>query len=114
MSRFAPLFLLFAGVFLTSCAGPNVHYSDLRPPPTATVSGDLVTIHLGSDLANSACYTRPKTRVERQTVFVSGYRTLQEQKRDILIRLPASISPPSATVVWVEPGGRRIPLSLKQ
>jgi hypothetical protein len=112
MKRFAPFFLLAVGVLLTGCATPNVKYSDLRPPTTATVSGDTITVHVGSDLMNSECFTRPKARVEGQTVFVVGYRTLREQSRDFLIRLPASMSSQSVAVVWVDPDGSRVPVPI--
>ena len=107
MSRFTTIFILTVGVLLTGCATPAVKYSDLRPPTTATVSGDTVTVHVGSDLMNSACFTKPKARVEGQTVLIVGYRTLREQSRDFLIRLPASVSSQSVAVVWVDPDGSR-------
>ena len=100
------ILLLSLSGLLTGCAKPDVKYSDLRPPTTATVAGDTVTLHLGSDLADSACWTIPKARVEGQTIFVTGYRTLREQSREFMVRLPAGAQP--ATVIWVDPDGSRV------
>ena len=66
MNRIATILVLGLTIFLKGCAKPDVKYSDLSPATTATVSGDNVTIHLGSDLTASACWTRPKARVEGQ------------------------------------------------
>jgi len=54
MKQIAVAFLLMLTVLLTGCATPDVKYSDLQPAITATVLGDTVTVHLGSDLMNSA------------------------------------------------------------
>lgn len=102
-----PIILLLSFiVFLTGCSKPDVKYSDLSPATTATVSGDTVTIHLGSNLMASACWTIPKSRVEGQTVYVVGYRTLREQCREFEIRLPAGLH--SVTVVWIDPDGSHV------
>ena len=108
MNRIATILLLSLTVFLTGCAKPDVKYSDLSPATSATISGDTVTIHLGSDLTASACWTRPKARVEGQTVYVVGYRTLRVQSREFAVRLPASVSSQTVTVVWVDPDGSRV------
>jgi hypothetical protein len=106
MKNIITFLLLSFSLFLTGCASPDVKYSDLRPMTTATVSGDTVTIHLGSDLMNSACWTIPKARVEGQTVYVVGYRTFREQSREFVVRLPAVSQ--SVTVVWIDPDGSQV------
>lgn len=106
MKHFTDILLLSFSVFLTGCSKPDVKYSDLRPATTATVSGDAVTIHLGSDLTASPCWTIPKARVDGQTVDVVGYRTLREQSREFVVRFPASSQ--SVTVVWIDPDGSHV------
>jgi len=108
MNRFPTIFFLAISVLLTGCATPNVKYSDLRPPTTATVSGDTITVHIGSDLMNSACFTQTKARAEGQTIYIVGYRTLREQSREFVVRLPGSVSSPAATVLWVDPDGSHV------
>ena len=49
MRRVHPTALLIVSLLFTGCATPNVKYADLRPPSTATVSGNIVTVHVGSD-----------------------------------------------------------------
>jgi hypothetical protein len=105
MNRAAVPFLLALNVWLAGCATPDVKYSDLQPPTTATVTRDTVTVHLGSDLAASACWTRPKAKVEGGTVYVVGYRTTREQSRELVVRLPASAGSRPVSVVWVNPDG---------
>ncbi len=112
MNRLVTTLLLGVGALATGCAMPNVKYSDLSPPTTATVSGDTITVHLGSDLMNSACFTRPKASVKGQTVFIVGYRTLREQSRSFLVRVTTSVISQSVAVVWVDPGGNRFPVPI--
>ena len=112
MKRFATILLLSLSVVLTGCHKPEVKFSDMRPTPTATVSGDTVTIHLGGDYLNSATYVCPKSKVEGQVIYVFGYRTLREQKREFGIRLPASVSSQAVTVVWIDPDGSRVPVPI--
>ena len=106
MKHFTTILLLSLSVFLTGCATPDVKYSDLSPATTATVSGGTVTIHLGSNLMASACWTIPKARVDGQTVYVVGYSTLREQSREFVVRLPAGLQ--SVTVVWIDPDGSHV------
>ena len=110
MNRLVTILLLTASVFLTGCSKPDVKYSDLSPATTATISGDTVTIHLGSDLTASACWTRPKARVEGRTVYVVGYRTMREQSREFVVQVPAAVGSQPVSVVWVDPDGSKMPV----
>jgi hypothetical protein len=114
MNRIATAFVLTLTVLLAGCATPNVKYSDLQPPTTATVSGDAVTIHLGSDLMNSACFPRPKARVEGRTVYVGAHRSLREQSREFVVQLSASATAQPVSVVWVDPDGSRVVVPLSK
>ena len=108
MSRAATILLPLLAVFLAGCATQDVKYSDLQPATTATVARNTVTIHLGSDLMASACWTRPKARVEGGTVYVVGYRSMRERSRDFVVRLPAATNAHPVSVVWVDPDGKRV------
>ena len=108
MNRTVTAILLAMTVLLAGCATPDVKYADLQPATTATVASNTVTIHLGSDLMNSACYPQPKARVKDGTVYVVGYRTLREQSREFVIRLPAGTKARPISVVWVDPDGKRV------
>jgi len=108
MRYFASILLLSLSAFLSGCAKPDVKYSDLRPATTATISGSTVTIHLGSDLTASACWTKPKAKIEAQTVYVVGYRTMREQSREFAVQLPASVTPQTVSVVWIDPDGSHV------
>jgi hypothetical protein len=107
-NRIAAALLLALTGLLAGCAPPDVKYSDLQPPTCATVVGDTVTVHLGNDLHNSACWTTPKARVEDRIVYVVGFRTMREKSRDFVVRLPASTNPGPAQVFWVNPDGSQI------
>jgi hypothetical protein len=108
MRRTAVSFALLLIVFLAGCAAPDVKYADLQPATTATVAGGTVTVHLGSDLKASACWTRPKARVEGRTAYIVGYRTMREQSREFVVRLPEASSSQPVSVVWVDPDGSRV------
>jgi len=112
MNRTAAVLLLTFTVSLSGCATPDVKYSDLQPATTATVAGNTVTIHLGSDLMNSASNPRPKAQVKGATVYVVAYRSLREQSRELVVRLPAPPSGKPISVVWVDPDGRRVAVPL--
>ena len=106
MKQLTAILLLCGCAFLAGCSKPDVKYSDLRPATTATVSSDVVTVHLGSDLTASACWTSPQARVDGRTVYVAGYRTLREQSREFVVRLPPGSQP--VTVVWIDPDGSQV------
>ena len=108
MRRTAPTFLLLLTLLLAGCSAPDVKYADLQPATTATVAGDTVAVHLGSDLKASACWTRPKARVEGTTVYVVGYRTMREHSREFVVRLPPATNAQPVCVVWVDPDGSRV------
>ena len=114
MSRTATILLPLLAVVLAGCATPDVKYSDLQPATSATVASNTVTIHLGSDLMASACWTRPKARVEGGTVYVVGYRTLREQSREFVVRLPTATNAQPVSVVWVDPDGKRVAVPIKK
>jgi hypothetical protein len=114
MNRIAASFLVAITVLLAGCATPDVKYSDLQPPTTATLAGDTVTVHLGSDLMNSACWTKPKVRVEGNAVYIAGYRTLRERSREFVVRLPASTNFRPVSVCWINPDGTRVAVPIKQ
>jgi len=114
MNRFAAILFLSLSLFLSGCATPNVKYSDLSPSTTATVAGGTVTIRIGGNLQASACYTRPKARVEGQSIYVVGFLTLREQNPEFVVRLPASVSSQTVTVVWIDPDGSHVPVPIKR
>jgi hypothetical protein len=114
MNRTAAILLLSLTAICVGWAKPNVKYSDLSPITTATLSKDKVTIHLGSDLSNSACWTLPKARIEGSTVYVVGYRTLRSQSREFEVQLPASVDSQAVTVVWIDPDGSKVSVPIKK
>jgi hypothetical protein len=108
MRRFSTILTLVLGLVLTGCHKPEVNFTDMRPTPTATVSGGTVAVHLGGDYLNSATYVHPKARVEGQTVYIFGYRSLKKQDRECIVQLPASVSAQAVAVFWINPDGSRI------
>jgi len=107
----AVLILCFSPIW-SSCARPDVKYSNLIPRTTATVASDKVTIHLGSNVYASACWTRTKTRIEDGTVYVVGYNTMAERSREFVVQLPKAISSKGVAVVWIDPDGRHVPIPI--
>ena len=112
MKHFTVILLLGLFMVLTGCHSPEVKFSDMRPAPTAAVSSGSVTVHLGGDYFNSATYIHPKSRIDGQTVYIFGYRTLREQSGRFVVRLPASVSSQSVTVIWIDPDGRHVSIPL--
>ena len=112
VNRIAVLCVLAMSLLLLGCADPDVRYSDLKPATTATVAGETVTVHLGSDLTASACWTSPKARVEGGTVYIVGYRTLREQKREFAVRLSATARSQPVSVIWVDPDGSKVAIPI--
>ena len=112
MRYLTAILLLSLTLVLTGCHKPEVKFTDMRPNPTATISGDTVTLHLGGDLLTSAYWIHPKAKVQGQTVYVFGYRTLQEQSREYIVHLPASVSSQSVSVVWINPDGSHVAIPI--
>jgi hypothetical protein len=112
MNRFATILILGLSVALSGCRSPEVRFTDMRPRPTGAVSGDRLTLHLGGDYYDSSTYVCPKFKFEGQTICVSGYRTLRQQKSDFEVQLPAAVNPQAVTVVWIDPDGSRMPVPI--
>jgi hypothetical protein len=110
MNRFVSILLLSLSVFLTGCHKPEVKFTDMRPTPTATVSTNTVTVHLGGAYLTSAYWVHAKSKVEGQTVVVYGYYTLKELSHEYVVKLPASVSSQTVAVVWLNPDGSRVPI----
>ena len=104
--------LLSMTLATTGCAKPDVRHSELEPAPTATLVGSTLTIHLGYDKRASACWTRLRARTEGQTVYLVGYRTTREHRRDSVVQLPASTASQAVSVVWIDPDGTRVPVPI--
>jgi hypothetical protein len=114
MKRLAAVLLLSFTVLLTGCHKPEVKFTDMGPSPTATVSGQNVTIHLGSDLINSASWIHAKANVRGQTVYVFGYRSLRTQSWEYVVHLPASVDSKSLSVIWIDPDGSQVSIPIKK
>jgi hypothetical protein len=71
-----------------------------------------VTIHLGSNLTASASWTRPKVRVEGETIYIVGYLSFREQSREFVVRLPISGGSRSVKIVWIDPDGSHVPVPI--
>jgi len=110
MKKFVPILILAVGVFLVGCDKPEVKFTDMRPPPTATLSSNVVMVHLGGAWLTSAYWVHPKSKIRDQTVYVYGYYTLKEMSHKYVIRLPASVSTQTVSVVWLNPDGSKVPI----
>jgi hypothetical protein len=108
MRYFAPILILVASVFLAGCRKPEVKFTDMRP--TATVSSNAVTVHLGAAYLTSAYWVHAKSKIRDQTVYVYGYYTLKEMSHEYVIKLPASVSTQTVSVVWLNPDGSTLPI----
>ena len=110
MKRFATILILVASVFLTGCHKPEVKFTDMRPTPTATISTNSVTVHLGGAWLTSAYWVHPKSKIKEQTVYVYGYYTLKEMSHEYVIKLPSLVSTQTVSVVWLNPDGSTVPI----
>jgi hypothetical protein len=112
MKRLEVILIMALSVFLTGCHKTAVKYTDMRTAPTATISNGMVTISLPSSFLGSNTWVQAKSRFEGQTLCVSGYRTTSEPEVDheYVVKLPASVSPQSLAVIWIDPDGSRVPV----
>ena len=97
--------------FLVGCRGPQVAFRDMDPKPTASVSGDTLTVHLGviTNIPVSEVWIGHKARIAGQTVSITGYQSFyHEQSREFAVRLPTSVSPQAVSVFWVDPDGSHV------
>lgn len=112
MKRIEFILILALSVFLTGCHKTGVKYMDMPTAPTATVSNSVVTISLKGSFLGSDTWVQVKSRFEGQTLCVSGYRITSEPdgEHEYVVKLPASVSPQSVTVIWIDPDGSRVPV----
>ena len=114
MNRFATILLLSYCVVLTGCHKPEVKFTDMRPTPTATITNGAVTVHLGGDILTSAYWVHPKAKIVGQIVYVFGYRTLSEQSREFVVKLPATTGSQSFDIIWLNPDGSQVPIPIQK
>jgi hypothetical protein len=111
---------------------PDVKYSELQPEVAATLSLIGVTIHAGeteppppvdifrSVTADPAGFTPPhwsicvRARVVGRTVYVSGCRTLRNERGQYEVFLPASSNSQPVSVVWVDPDGSQVSVPIRK
>jgi hypothetical protein len=103
MRRIVAILTLVMSVFLAGCHKPQVDFTDMHPTPTATVSNNAVTVHLGWAWRTSADYVHAKSKIKDQTVYVYGYYTMKEPSPEYIIKMPASVSTQAISVVWLNP-----------
>jgi hypothetical protein len=99
---------------LTGCHKSGVSFAELRSVPTVTVANNLVTVHFKGVYIGSETWAQIKSRMEGQTLCVSGYKTSSEpeQDHDYAIKVPAGAGGQPVNVVWVNPDGSRVPLAV--
>jgi hypothetical protein len=100
------LFLLIAGLCLSSCA-TRVKYSDWYPPTTATISGSTATINLGC-APSGILYSRLKIKIRGETVYIAGYNALRKHNSAATIQVPSGVNPQMVSVVWVNPAKSQV------
>ena len=96
-----------------SCNSSRVRYDDLSPATHATITHDTATIHLGSNLTASACWTHAKSRLEGNALAIWGYRTLHQTSQSFVIKLPPAVNPRSVSIIWINPDGDRVTIPTK-
>jgi hypothetical protein len=107
MKTVTAILLVSLALLMTGCRG-RVRLKDMVSPPTATVTGHLVTIHFGNTMFSSTPWIHPMAEIQGQTVYIFGYRTSREQNPRCVVRLPASVNPQSVSVVWRDPDGSKL------
>ncbi len=106
--------LVLTGGLLTGCHKTGVSFTELHSVPTVSIANNLVTIHFKGVYLGSHTWAQMKSHLEGQTLCVSGYKTTSEpeEDHDYDISLPATAGGQPLTVVWVNPDGSRMPLTV--
>ncbi len=111
MKRSIAIQFLIIGTFLAGCRGPQVAFRDMDPKPTASVTGDILTVHLGviTNIPVSEVWIGHKAKVIGHTVSIIGFQSFNyEQSREFAVQLPTPVSSQSVSVVWLEPDGSHV------
>jgi hypothetical protein len=108
MKKLMAALILVSSGLLVGCHTPEVVFTDMTPTPTATISGNQVTVHLGSHNLASACWVHPVSKIQGETVYVYGYLTFNEIRREYVVNLPTSVSSQAVVVIWLNPDGSHI------
>jgi hypothetical protein len=111
MKRSIAIQFLIIGTFLAGCRGPQVAFHDMDSKPTASITGDILTVHLGviTNIPVSEVWIGHKAKVVGHTVSIIGFQSFDyEQNREFAVQLPTPVSSQSVSVVWVDPNGSHV------
>jgi len=99
--------LALIALALTGC-GTATAWNQMSPTPTASLSGEWLTIHLGADLKGEIQGVVPAAKVEGNKVYVSGHHTHASVSREFSVTVPTNAGP--IEVFWVEPDKTTVPI----
>jgi hypothetical protein len=114
MNKFHSRLFVLIGLALVGCQSPDAAFKDMSPTPTAILSDDWLTVHLGADTKNSSGWVRPNATLKDRTVYVNGYHTRQFTSRELSLPLSVPAQSEGLRVVWVNPDGSAVPVPLTQ
>ncbi len=83
----------------------------MDPKPTASVSGEKLTVHLGviTNIPSSNVWIGHKAKVAGHTVSITGFQSFnREQNREFAVTLPLSVNPQTLLVIWIDPDGSHV------
>jgi len=106
-----PLFAV-TGMFLSGCAGSGAAFKDMSPTPTASISGEWLTLRLGQAKRDITLSVQPKMRIEGGKVYVTGFHTHSMVSKEISTLLTAPGQVPIKEVFWVNPDGTKTSVPL--
>ena len=106
--------LLLFGIVLCSsgCRKPEVDFADVFTKPTATIQGTTPTLTGGPHRLASIHYVAPRTRIEKDTIYVYGIMTTDARAVTNRVSLP---SPPQGgwKIKWVNRNGTMMQMTKK-
>lgn len=122
MKKLPIILIPVVGVLLAGCrtatTDAQVKFTDLRPPPAATISDDdnYINIAFGNDITAPSVWTHPESRIEGNTIYVYGYHNWNWASHYCTVEIPANVSPLDLNVVWINPDGstNAVPFSVSE
>jgi hypothetical protein len=102
------VFSLLSGCSMSS----DINFNRMTTTPTASITGDKLTIKLGTPTHASASWVWPKVKIDNDMIYVFGNLRFRESQSEYSIRLPETR--PKWNILWVNQDGSTTPIPLTE
>ena len=96
-------FTALISLALVGCASSGAAFKDMSPTPTASLSGEWLTLHLGDSAKGRTYSIESKMKVQGDKVYVTAKHSLQLSSHEVTLLLNKPGQQPITEVLWINP-----------